>query len=234
MGIQNICRLGGYSLLLAMILNLATNDSKAENMAGVWSAYFISSNINEKIGIVGEIQSRVHDQQVISGLRMNRLLVRPAIRYFLNPELQVWLGYAWTPNFSPHRGEHRFWQQVLWIDKFDSQSALSHRFRFEERMIQDAQSVSYRMRYMPRFDHWFQEEKKVGFVFWDEFFWNLNSVARGPVSGFDQNRLFLGPMFSLSANSRIEVGYLNVYTSIPPPMSAVMAHILGAYVFVDF
>ena len=180
------------------------------------------------------LQSRLHESSQTYSSRSNRLLVRPAVRYWLMPELQVWFGYAWTPNFSPFRNENRFWQQLFWIQSIDSQSTHQHRLRFEERLIQNTPSVAYRLRYLPRWDRWFTEEKKLGFVVWDEFFWNLNSVTRGPSAGFDQNRFFVGPMIALSADHRLEIGYLNLYLTSSKPQSDVMAHILGMYYFMNF
>jgi hypothetical protein len=63
-----------------------------------------------------EVQPRVGDHWQ----RMERLLIRPAVVYNVNPNIGLYLGYAWTPLFldtyyhRDYRDENRIWQQVLY------------------------------------------------------------------------------------------------------------------------
>lgn len=43
----------------------------------------------------------------------------------------------------------------------------------------------------------------------EEVFLNLNTVAWGPVAGYDQNRVFAGIGYRLTNTTRAEIGYLN-------------------------
>jgi hypothetical protein len=50
-------------------------------------------------------------------------------------------------------------------------------------------------------------EGDFGITAFDEFMVHLNSVQQGPTSGYDRNRVFIGPFWQV-AQTRYECGYL--------------------------
>ena len=46
-----------------------------------------------------------------------------------------------------------------------------------------------------------------------EIFLNINSVSWGPKAGFDQNRIFVGPVYNIDDRQRVEFGYMNNYVN---------------------
>lgn len=155
-----------------------------------------------------EIQPRVGD----NWQRMERLLVRPAVVYNVNPHLALYLGYAWTPLFMDsqyqrdYRDENRIWQQILYRHSFlDLQ--WQHRIRQEQRFIEHGDGVSNRFRYLLKGSYGLTEDDNFGITGYDELFVTFNSVEGGPSAGYDRNRFFIGPYWVVE-NARYEVGYL--------------------------
>jgi len=155
-----------------------------------------------------EAQPRIGDD--IS--RLERLIIRPALGYNINPNVALFLGYAWTPTFmnssyqESFRNENRLWQQILVKDSrwgIDWQ----HRLRQEQRFIEDAGGPSNRTRYLLRGSYPLSESQNFGLTGYNEIFVNLNSEHNGPKAGFDRDRYFFGPYLN-QGPVRYEVGYL--------------------------
>jgi len=163
-----------------------------------WRAYF-------------EVQPRFGEDA--SGTE--RLIVRPAIGYRLNSKVSIWQGYGWTPLLEPSfADEHRVFQQLLFEDK-RGEVGIMNRTRLEERFIEGAGGTSVRLRNMLRLTHPISPDKRWLVVGYHELFWNLNSTDAGPVSGFDQNRLFLGVSRQVNPELRVETGYLLNHINSP-------------------
>jgi hypothetical protein len=158
-----------------------------------------------------EAQPRVGDD--IS--RMERLLIRPALGYNLNPNVALFLGYAWTPTFMNNRyqedfrNENRLWQQIL---VKDTRWGLEwqHRLRQEQRFIEDAAGPSNRTRYLIRGSYALSDSGSYGLTGYNEIFVNLNSEYKGPKGGFDRDRFFFGPYLK-HGPARYEIGYVGEY-----------------------
>jgi hypothetical protein len=160
---------------------------------------------------------------------MERLLVRPAIGIQLSPVVSIWAGYAWTPSFNPSfRDEQRPFQQFLAEHRLGVAS-LVNRFRLEERFIGAAQGVSLRVRHMLRGVIRFAPDSPWGIAVYDELFFTLNSIANGPLAGFDQNRAFFGLNLKI-AEWQFEVGYMNNIVNRPEPQIDRMNHNLTAMI----
>jgi hypothetical protein len=230
-------------LALASIECFASTSHALYQDFGDWNGLFVSKKIGPETGLMLEIQTRLHGGEPVLqnggavadplSTRSNRLLIRPAFRWWIHPDLQLWAGYAWTPNFSPYRNEHRLWQQILYTHSSDHQFETQYRLRVEERDIQNSGGWSFRVRGFSRLDRWFEPSGAWGWVLWDELFWNLNTVSGGPTKGFDQNRIFLGPKYRLGERARFEFGYLNVWSALPSPSPDILAHLFATYLFID-
>ena len=161
--------------------------------------------------LYGEVQPRVGDD--IS--RMERLLIRPALGYNLSEQLSAFVGYAWTPTFmnssyeGDFRNENRIWQQLLYKHDLGGLQ-WQHRLRQEQRIIEDLDAVSNRTRYLLRGSYGLTDDGAFGLTGYNEIFITENGSKKGPVGGFDRDRVFFGP-YLRSGSGRFEVGYLGEY-----------------------
>jgi hypothetical protein len=63
----------------------------------------------------------------------------------------------------------------------------------------------------------------MGFVVWDEAFFNINNDPNNPLlgySGFNQNRAFVGLSWTFDQNIRAEFGYMNQMVNKTKPSDA--------------
>lgn len=157
----------------------------------------------------------VHRRQDTAATSM---IIRPGIGLFIEPWLSVWAGYAWTPVYpddAARRDEHRFWHQ-LWINTpIGHGFAFQSRSRMEHRFAPNSDDVAHRFRQFIRLG-WMHATQPVGFVIWDELFVGLADADWGAVDGYDQNRLFVGPVFRIASWARVEPGYLMVHLDRMP------------------
>jgi hypothetical protein len=213
-----------------------------ENFAA-WNAIFLQGKIAPNWGWSFESQLRLNEGWAYGTstpnsleTRGNRLLLRPALRWLPRGDnsLQVALGYGWVPNLSPERMENRLWEQVLLQGgKIEQEWAWQTRARLEQRHIEYTTGIAHRVRAMVRAAR-LVPDSRLGVAIWDEVFINLNSPTKGPVSGFDQNRLFVGPMAQVAPGARVEMGYLNNFIARGSAASSAMTHILMTAVNLDF
>jgi hypothetical protein len=73
--------------------------------------------------------------------------------------------------------------------------------------------VSNRLRYLLRGSYALAEDKAFGMTGYNEIFVNFNSVDKGPSGGYDRDRFFFGPYWTVG-NARYEVGYLGEHARI--------------------
>lgn len=141
------------------------------------------------------------------------LLLRPGLGYQFASWGSAWVGYAWVPVFvdvvSSRIDEQRVWQQLVlsgsWLN---GQLKAQSRTRLEQRFSELSDTVGHRVRQFVRADYRF-EKTVFAAVVWDELFWGLNDAGFA-ASGFDQNRVFVGPAIHAMDGLRLEAGYLNV------------------------
>lgn len=158
-----------------------------------------------------EVQPRVgRDMEHIE-----RLLLRTALTYRFAGGWSLWAGYAWTPTFhnagykNVFEQEHRVWSQAQHEEKYDLASDML-RIRLEQRFIDGVGSVSNRLRILYRLSSNDPIVLGTRLTGYNELFLNLNETS-GPRSGFDRNRLFLGPYWT-DGMVRIEAGYINEFS----------------------
>jgi len=155
-----------------------------------------------------ELQPRIGENHESGDVDMRAFLARTAIGVDLVPHWSFWAGYGYALTYNPDRDEHRGFQQLLYEAPFGP-FQLSNRTRVEERFLQHAPIPAYRLRNQIRFAYPLPQLPSISLVLADEVFAALNTVRTGPVSGFDQNRLFAGVSKQLMPHVRLEVDYLN-------------------------
>ena len=140
-------------------------------------------------------------------------IVRPGLGYQITPWMSAWVGYGWIPvtvDLADQKfDEHRIWQQLIFTGGImDKQLNFMARTRVEQRFAEGSDDLGHRVRQFVRAD-WRFKDSPFWLVFWDELFWQLNDTDVY-ASGFDQNRIFVGPAMKAWDGFRVEVGYLNV------------------------
>ncbi len=210
------CR-AGRIVGLAFLLLAAGSASHAdtENDARLWLAAIGQGSFGhlrpeaEKWRWWLEGQARFRDDMGT----FDQALPRVGIGYTVLPKTTVWLGYGWfrtSPADGSDFDEHRIWQQLTWSHAFDKASFAS-RTRFEQRFLDTGDEVG------GRFRQWFKLTvpiwRRLSLAATEEVFVNFNDTDWGARSGFDQNRVFVGPGVDLDRDRhwRVEVGYLNQF-----------------------
>ena len=179
----------------------------AQNDTGNWLMYFGTNKINEKFSLHTEAQYRNH---TISPTNIEQLLLRTGLNYHFKPNTSATLGYAHIGNYvyesepkSPEVEEHRIWQQFLTTNTI-GRVKFEHRYRLEERFVDDDFKMRFRYRLMlfipvnkPK-----METGAFFFGLYNEIFIN------GEEELFDRNRLYGGIGYQLNKNVNLQTGML--------------------------
>jgi len=208
--------------LLSLLLfgSLSTTGSAADQHAdnyNLWLNYVGDHPLfGSPWGLHLEVQNRLSDW----GDDSQQLLVRPGINYAISPTLSVSAGWAYVKTFPygdlpvDHEfDEHRAWEQVLYKAKFLGLE-WQHRMRLEQRWIEELDKEGTttnwrgenRFRYLLRTNIPLSSDKKTYLALWNEVF--LNFGGNILKNHFDQNRAFIGIGHQFSADTRLEVGFM--------------------------
>ncbi|WP_052198744.1 DUF2490 domain-containing protein [Chryseobacterium sp. YR485] len=178
-----------------------------KNDLGAWYMYFGNNKISKKLNWHNEIQYRNFD--AVGDLE--QLLIRTGIGYDLTENNNnVLLGYGFILSQPYVNGEkkenieHRIFQQYITKQKF-GRFYLQHRYRLEERFLED--DFRMRFRYMLGVNIPITQKemlpKTLYASVYNEIFLHFNS----PV--FDRNRVYGALGYVINKNMRIEAGYMN-------------------------
>lgn len=164
-----------------------------------------SPNVSERTRLWLDVHARRSQANFLS-------IVRPGVGLHFTPNVSGWVGYAWIPTV-PDDGstthEHRVWQQLIGNIPLGERLTLQSRTRFEQRFASGG-GLGLRLREFVRLSVATERPERPRLALWDELFWGLNDTDWGAVSGFDQNRLFVGVGLPVSHGGRVELGLLNV------------------------
>lgn len=170
---------------------------------GNWLIYIGSKELNSKWQIHHEVQYRNYN--AVGDLE--QLLLRTGLGYNLTKNTNVLMGYGYilSKNYigeTTHKtsiNEHRIFQQVITKQKIGTLK-LSHRYRFEQRFVED--EFKTRFRYFLSMQIPIKSSKYY-ISGYNEIFLN------GQSSIFDRNRIYGGLGYQLKRNMRLELGYMN-------------------------
>jgi hypothetical protein len=184
----------------------------------VWLQYFLNVRLNEKLSVNADAGYRRTDGFVNVPLQW---LARVGASYHFNDVCNVSVGYAYfslhsiTPKNSFDRSEHRPWVRFNYLQRF-GRFQIQHRARLEMRNIQDSDQQGVLDNYNSYFRAGYQlncqyvltgdkiEKNAVFLIAYDELFVNFGSDAP---SYYDQNRLYFGIGYGVSANTNLTLGY---------------------------
>jgi hypothetical protein len=202
--------------LLFFICSLTTIHSQ-EDQLGAWYMYFYTHKFKEsKFGIQGDIQYR--NNNIVGDLE--QLLLRSGLTYNpKNTNVTLTLGVAniTTGVFGDSNettNENRIYQEVLLPQKVGERIYLTHRFRYEQRFVENQ---DFRTRYRYNIFMNIPINKKaltknaIFVAFYNELFINgeKNIGNNRRVNVFDRNRFYSGLGYNITDKLRVQAGYMN-------------------------
>ena len=202
--------------LLFFICSLTTIYSQ-EDQLGAWYMYFYTHKFKEsKFGIQGDIQYR--NNNIVGDLE--QLLLRSGLTYNpKNTNVTLTLGVAniTTGVFGDSNettNENRIYQEVLLPQKVGERIYLTHRFRYEQRFVENQ---DFRTRYRYNIFMNIPINKKaltknaIYVAFYNELFINgEKTIANNRrVNVFDRNRFYSGLGYNITDKLRVQAGYMN-------------------------
>ncbi len=191
-----------------------------EDQLGAWYMYFYQKKLNDNgWGLQGDFQYRNWN---VAG-DLEQLLLRSGVTY--RPEnagVMFTLGYAniTTGTFGDSdatSGENRIYQEALIPQKLGSRFYLTHRFRYEQRWVEN-QDFRTRYRYNLFLNVPLNQtelaKNAIYLALYNELFINgQTSIGDGrEVQYFDRNRTYLGLGYGISDKLRTQLGWMQQTT----------------------
>ncbi len=213
-------RLIGMFLLCSFSLASYAQGGPNEEQLGAWYMYFVNKQFeNSRFGIQGDYQFRFWNGTT----DLEQILIRTGITYTPeNANILFTLGYAniTTGEFGDGDdtfNENRIYQEALIPQKLGERFYLTHRFRSEQRFVDD-QDFRTRYRYnifvnVP-LNQITLTKGAIYAALYNEIFINgeLNIGNGREVQYFDRNRTYLGIGFGLKDNLRLQLGWMRQTT----------------------
>lgn len=202
---ENILKKRINRVALTFLLTLPVFLNAQDSNFGNWLMYFGNKKIDTKWNIHNEVQYRNYN--VIGDLE--QLLLRTGLGYTFNEgKNNVLLGYGYIlsenyiddTNTKQTVNEHRIFQQFISLQTIGSVK-LNHRYRFEQRFIED--DFKLRFRYFLGLNIPIANASKYYFSAYNELFLNTENVI------FDRNRIYFGLGFKVNDSIKIEAGYMS-------------------------
>ena len=191
-----------------------------EDQTGAWYMYFFNAKFDDsRWGLQGDVQYRNWD----FGGDLEQLLLRGGLTYTpKSGDALFTLGYANITsgefgNRDSTTSEDRSYLEALLPQKIGSRVYLRHRFRFEQRWV-DNQDFRTRYRYALFMDIPLNRESISAGTWYaalyNEVFINgQRDIGDGrTVNTFDRNRLYGAIGYSISDTLRVQAGYMHQYT----------------------
>ncbi|CAN5408085.1 hypothetical protein BH20BAC1_BH20BAC1_24630 [soil metagenome] len=209
-------KLAGLHLLFLLTVTHYSSAQVNDDKLGTWYMYFWNTKLkNSSFGFQGDYQYR--NWNIIGDLE--QLLLRSGITYQpKNIPVKFTLGYGYilTGSYGSSRAtsqESRIYQEALINQKLGERFYLVHRFRFEQRFVQD-QDVRTRYRYnifvnIP-LNKSVIERGAVYIALYNEVFLNgQRFIGDGrEVEIFDRNRTYAALGFGLVDGLNMQLGIM--------------------------
>lgn len=207
-------------ILLLLILLPFNVFAEEEHLFGQWTAAFINGHFGKDSPWNYMFEANIRSSEFPksfhnNGYDIGSVPIRLGFGYNFDKENSVMIGYLYQYSQPPYAkkdvNENRAWQQYQNVQDFKDYGKLQLRTRFEQRTLEEGYGTALRFRQQVKYTY--PMDKTWGFALSEEAFVNCNSVDWGPVSGFDQNRLFIGPYVQINNDIKVEVGYQNVFVN---------------------
>lgn len=207
--------------LLLFLYSISNAQQIEEDQLGSWYMGFVNAKFeNSNFGVQGDYQLR---QWNIAG-DLEQLLLRTGATYSpKHSEALFTFGYAsitsgtFGDEFDSTSHENRIYQEALLPQKVGKRVMLTHRFRYEQRFVENQ---DFRTRY--RYNLFAnipvnQTDLSKGATYvalYNELFVNgEREIGQSrTVELFDRNRTYVGMGKTIGENTRIQLGYMNQLT----------------------
>lgn len=196
--------------LLIFALTLPLTGLSQDSNLGNWLIYIGNKKLNSKWNIHNEVQYRNYN--AIGDLE--QLLLRTGIGYNITEKNNILLGYGYilSENYVGNTddkssvNEHRVFQQYTTKQNI-GKVKLSHRYRFEQRFVEEDFKLRFRYFLSLNIPLKYKESGESPFYLsaYNEIFLNSKS------SIFDRNRVYGGLGYNVNKSVRIELGYMNQF-----------------------
>ena len=191
-------------LIILFLINIFSVKSQESNI-GNWLIYFGNKDLNSSFNWHHEIQHRNYN---ILG-ELEQLLVRTGLGYNVNENNNILLGYGFIDSRNKaiesneilKVNEHRIYQQFI-SKQVIGKIKIQHRYRFEQRFIEDDFKLRYR--YFLSLNIPLKTNKKYYISAYNEIF-----IDASQENSFDRNRIYGGLGYKLNSNIKLELGYMN-------------------------
>lgn len=196
------------------------NSQIDERKVGAWYMYFFNTTFKESPwGVQGDIQYRNWNL----GGDLEQLLLRGGVTYRpKNANIKFTLGYgdvtsgAFGSSKTTTR-ESRIYQEALIPNKVGNRFYLNHRFRYEQRFVQNQNfRTRYRYNLLLNVALTKKEMKKntLYLALYNEIFINgQRNIGNGvDVAIFDRNRFYAALGFMILDNLKVQCGLMNQTT----------------------
>ena len=205
------CKLVAAILLALFSSGMTTGPvlaQDAEDELGNWLIYNGTVRFSDRWSLFTEGQIRLWE----AASNLNEWLVRATGHYDLSPRAMVGLGYVraetWPFADGPVRTENRLYQQFAIRHEW-ARSLFEHRYRLEQRWLEEAGESTYSNRFRYRLQVTTPLNRKTmepgaNFInFYEEIFLNFDSERT-----FDQNRLYLAFGRQFAPLSNLQLGLM--------------------------
>lgn len=211
-----------FLLIISGFFILPATAQVDQEKMGAWYMYFWNTQLQESpIGFQGDIQYRNWNL----GGDLEQLLLRGGITYTpVNANIRLTAGYAHITSGSYGESdvtsrESRIYQEALLPHKLSDRLHFTHRFRFEQRWVEN-QYFRTRYRYnlflniplnQPNLN-----KNALYLAFYNELFINgEREIANNrKVELFDRNRCYAGLGYGLTDRLRLQAGFMEQTTDL--------------------
>ena len=208
---------------LVLIFGLAPKGKAQinEDKLGAWYMYFYNTSSNKgPWGVQGDVQYRNFN----SLGDLEQLLLRSGLTYKpQNANIKFTLGYGHitTGTYGDDEStsqENRIYQEALYPVKFGKRFYTNHRFRYEQRLVEN-QDFRTRYRYnlflnIP-LNQLTMDKNTLYLALYNELFINgERSIGKNrEVEVFDRNRLYAALGFYIQKELKVQLGVMNQTTN---------------------
>ena len=207
-------------LFVFVVISTWTMQAQESSQTGAWYMYFFNNQFkNSQFGIQGDLQYR--NWNTLGDLE--QLLIRTGLTYTpkdINALFTFGVANITTGEFGDSNettGETRLYQEALIPQKLGKRVYLSHRFRYEQRFVEN-QDFRTRYRYNLFMNIPFNKEAltkdAIYAAFYNELFINGQTDIgdNRAVQLFDRNRTYMGIGYVLKPGQRFQLGWMNQKT----------------------
>jgi hypothetical protein len=183
------------------LLGVLPDADSAEPDLQLWFPAQFIHPCSENLSISLQIEPRLRDD--IS--EFSQLVYKPALNYHFNDNWALSAGYKYIDKHDASN-EQDFWQESHYNKKFGD-LVTGFQVRLEERFIDDINGVIPRLRLLQHLSHPIGDTPSylTGF---GAIRFNLDDKGQGPVSGFEQSRIYAAVGRHFGDNIQFEAGYL--------------------------